>query len=67
VLHAIGQTATSVLAVTSAAVFSLPPGRGYAEAVLVDGEGEIFETTLVDCGANPSHHPCRRPVSLRRR
>jgi putative nucleotidyltransferase with HDIG domain len=51
VLEAIGQTATSVLDVTSAAVFSLPPGRGYAEAVLVDGEGEVFETTLVDVGS----------------
>ena len=51
VLDAIGQTATSVLDVTSAAVFSLPPGRGYAEAVLVDGEGEVFESTLVDVGS----------------
>ena len=48
VLHAIGQTAIAVLDVTSAAVFSLPPGREYAEAVLVDDSGEVFETTLVD-------------------
>lgn len=48
VLHAIGQTAVAVLDVTSAAVFSLPPGRGYAEAILVDGSGDVFETTLVD-------------------
>ena len=50
VLHAIGQTAVAVLDVTSAAVFSLPPGRGYAEAILVDGSGDVFETTLVDVG-----------------
>jgi len=49
VLHAIGQTAVSVLNITSAAIFSLPPGRDYAETVLVDGNGEIFETTLIDC------------------
>src|SRR5436190_2203008 len=48
VLHAIGQTAVSVLGVNSVAVFSLPPGRDYAETVLVDGGGEIFETSLID-------------------
>lgn len=48
VLQAIGQTAVSALDVTSAAVFSLPPGREYAEAVLVDGAGEVFETSVVD-------------------
>jgi signal transduction histidine kinase len=48
VLHAIGQTAVAVLNVTSAAVFSLSPGRDYAETVLVDGQGEIFETSLID-------------------
>src|SRR5262249_36928106 len=45
VLHAIGQTAVSSLDVSSAAVFSLPPGRDYAEAVLVDANGDIFENT----------------------
>jgi putative nucleotidyltransferase with HDIG domain len=49
VLHAIGQTAVSVLGVKNAAVFSLPPGRGYAETVLVDESGQIFETSLVEC------------------
>jgi signal transduction histidine kinase len=53
VLHAIGQTAVAVLDVTSAAVFSLPPGRGYAEAILVDGSGDVFETTLVDVADQP--------------
>lgn len=48
VLHAIGQTAVSSLDVTSAAVFSLPPGRDYAEAVLVDTNGDVFETTIVE-------------------
>ncbi|MBC8108172.1 MAG: HDOD domain-containing protein [Anaerolineae bacterium] len=53
VLHAIGQTAVAVLDVTSAAVFSLPPGRGYAEAILVDGSGDVFENTLVDVADQP--------------
>ncbi|MGH7177277.1 MAG: HDOD domain-containing protein [Tepidisphaeraceae bacterium] len=48
VLSAIGQTAVAVLDVTSAAVFSLPPGREYAEAVLVDHAGDVFENSLVD-------------------
>lgn len=63
VLHAIGQTAVAVLDVTSAAVFSLPPGRGYAEAILVDGSGDVFETTLVDVAESPqaAGAPNRKP------
>lgn len=49
VLHAVGQTAVGALDVKSAAVFSLPPGRDYAEVILVDGNGDIFETTIVEC------------------
>lgn len=48
VLHAIGQTAAGVLRVGAAAVFSLPPGGDYAEVALVDGKGELFETSLVE-------------------
>jgi len=50
VLHAIGQTAVSVLHTGAAAVFSLPPGRDYAEVVLVDGNGELFENSIVEVG-----------------
>lgn len=50
VLHAIGQTAASVLRVGAAAVFSLPPGADYAEVALVDGRGELFETSIVEAG-----------------
>src|SRR5688500_11884460 len=46
VLHAIGQTAVSVLGVGCVAVFSLPPSQNYAEAVLCDAAGEVFETSL---------------------
>jgi signal transduction histidine kinase len=52
VLHAIGQTAVDTLDVSSAAVFSLPPGRDYAEVILVDGNGDVFETTIVECPGN---------------
>ncbi|HVT90850.1 MAG TPA: HDOD domain-containing protein [Tepidisphaeraceae bacterium] len=52
VLQAIAQTAVSSMNVTSAAVFSLPPGRDYAEAVLVDGNGDVFETTIVECAGS---------------
>lgn len=48
VLHAIGQTAVGVLGVGCVAVFSLPPSQSYAEAVLCDAAGEVFETSLVD-------------------
>ena len=54
VLQAIGQTAVGVLGVSSAAAFSLPPGRDYAEALLFDETGEQFESTLVDCPAQPA-------------
>jgi len=51
VLTAIGQTAGAVLDVRCCAVFSIMPGQAYAEAMLFDEQGEVFETTLVDCPA----------------
>jgi putative nucleotidyltransferase with HDIG domain len=49
VLQAIGQTAVSVLDVTSAAVFSAIPGQGFAEVLLFDHQGEVFQHSVVDC------------------
>jgi signal transduction histidine kinase len=54
ILRAIGQTAISVLDVTSAAAFSLIPGQNFAEVLLFDSNGEVFETTLVDCPQRPA-------------
>ncbi len=54
VLHAIGQTAVDVLAVPVVAVFSVLPGATFAEALLVNEAGEIFETSLIDCPARPA-------------
>lgn len=54
VMQAIGQTAAGVLDVTSCAVFSLPPGRDYAEAMLFDQYGNVFETSIVDCPVDGS-------------
>jgi len=51
VLAAIGRSAVSVLGVTALGVFSLAPGQDFAETLLIDENGEVFETTLVDCGA----------------
>lgn len=48
VLSAIAQTAVGVLGVECVAVFSLPPSQDYAETVLCDGKGEVFENTLID-------------------
>jgi putative nucleotidyltransferase with HDIG domain len=48
VLHAIGQTAVEVVGATSAAVFSLPPGRDFAETILVDNNGDVFDTSVVE-------------------
>jgi len=56
VLQAIGQTAVSTLDVTSAAIFSLPPGRDYAETILVDAHGDVFETTIIECTAGMSRN-----------
>jgi signal transduction histidine kinase len=54
VMRAIGQTAISSLSVTSAAVFSLMPGQDFAEVMLFDSNGDVFETTLVDCPNRPA-------------
>ncbi|HEX8523272.1 MAG TPA: HDOD domain-containing protein, partial [Tepidisphaeraceae bacterium] len=54
VMRAIGQTAVSFLGVTSTAVFSLMPGQDYAEVMLFDSHGDVFETTLVDCPTRPA-------------
>jgi signal transduction histidine kinase len=37
-----------VLGISCVAVFSLPPNQAYAEALLCDGEGQIFENSLID-------------------
>jgi putative nucleotidyltransferase with HDIG domain len=52
VLHAIGQTAVEVLNVTSAAVFSLSPGKDFAETLMVDQHGDVFDTTVIECPPN---------------
>ncbi len=48
VLHAIGQTAVEVLDVSSAAVFSLSPGKDFAETLMVDQHGDVFDTTVIE-------------------
>ncbi len=57
VLKAIGQTAVGALDVTSAAAFSLPPGAEFAEVLLFDSAGDVFEATLVDCPQRPPKSP----------
>lgn len=49
VQEAIGQTAVHVLDVTSAAVFSAIPAQGYAEVLLFDHQGDVFQHSVVDC------------------
>jgi HD-like signal output (HDOD) protein len=53
VLRAIGQTAVGVLGVRCVAAFSLMPAQDFAEVLLFDEAGEIFESSLVDCPARP--------------
>lgn len=48
VLTAIGQTAIGILQTAACCAFSLPPGRQWAEAVLMDDTGRILDTILVD-------------------
>ena len=54
VLKAIGATAVGVLDVTSCATFSILPGQTFAEALLFDSSGDVFESTLIDCPTRPS-------------
>lgn len=54
VLRAVGQTAVTALDVRCCCAFSLPPGQGYAEALLFDETGDAFESTLVDCPGRPA-------------
>jgi putative nucleotidyltransferase with HDIG domain len=51
ILQAIGQTAVTVLHAGAVAVFSHPPGRDYAEVALIDGNGELFENSIVEAGS----------------
>src|SRR3954468_8300188 len=48
VLQAIAQTAVAVLGASSLAVFSVVPAQTYAEVVLCDGQGDVFEQTVID-------------------
>ncbi len=48
VMHAVGQTAASVLESEAVAVFSMPPGATYAEVSLVDRAGHLVQTHLVE-------------------
>jgi len=78
VLQSIARTAVGALGVNAVAAFSLPPGQDYAEVLLCDEKGEVFETSLVDlpgmgrvteaamaAGTQPGIDPDRRvgPVS----
>jgi putative nucleotidyltransferase with HDIG domain len=54
VLRAIGQTAVGVLGVTCIGAFSLTPGQSFAEVLLFDEAGDIFESSLVDCPRPPT-------------
>jgi signal transduction histidine kinase/HD-like signal output (HDOD) protein len=51
VLKAIAGTAVGALGVNVVAAFSLPPGQAYAETLLCNDTGEVFETSLVDVPA----------------
>jgi putative nucleotidyltransferase with HDIG domain len=54
VLGAIGQTAVDVLAVNCVGAFSLMPAQNFAELMLFDEAGQVFETSLVDCEKRPA-------------
>ncbi len=53
VLRAIGQTSVGVLGVRCVAAFSLMPAQDFAEVLLFDEDGDIFESSLVDCPKRP--------------
>ncbi len=53
VLRAIGQTASAVLDVACVAAFSILPGQDFAEVLLFDDAGDVFQTTVLDCPQRP--------------
>jgi putative nucleotidyltransferase with HDIG domain len=53
VLRAIGPAANDVLGLQSVAIFSLPPTSDQAEAILIAADGQVFQTSLVDCPIRP--------------
>ena len=56
ILRAIGQTAVEVLGLPCVGVFSLPPTQAFAEMLLLKGDGQVFDTTFIDCvGPRPTH------------
>jgi len=54
VLRAIGQTAVGALSVRCVGAFSLMPNQDFAEVLLFDEAGDIFESSLVDCPKRPT-------------
>ncbi len=69
VLRAVAQAAVGVLGVPCAAAFSLPASHDYAEVLMCDDTGTVFDTSLVDLpvaintdGASGSARPLRPPV-----
>ena len=53
VLRAVAQAAVGVLGAPCAAAFSLPPAHDYAEVLMCDETGTVFDTSLVDLPAAP--------------
>lgn len=53
VLQAIAQTAIGALDAAPVAAFSLPPGRDYAECVIVGKTGDLLQSGLADLSAAP--------------
>lgn len=52
VLRAIAETAQEALGAVAVAAFSVPPGQGYAEIVVCEGDREP-ETVVAECGTRP--------------
>ncbi len=54
VLHAIAQTAIAALGVPVVATFSVPPGQEFAETIMCNASGDVFQTALVDLPIGPT-------------
>jgi signal transduction histidine kinase/HD-like signal output (HDOD) protein len=59
VLKAVAQAAVNILGVRCVAAFSLPPSQEYAEVLMCDETGAVFDTSMVDLPAAPESetHP----------
>jgi len=57
VMQAIGHTATGTLGCSPAVVFSMPPGQPFADVAVVDKDGQVIGSSVLECAVRPARPP----------